>query len=120
MKRYILTLICAVIGYTAALAFTVKGVVTEPSGEPAIGATVVEKGEPTNGTATNLDGEFTINVKSAKSTLVVSYIGFEQQDVPVDGRSDIKVELKSTGGLNLDEVVIVGYGVQKKSTQPVR
>ncbi len=114
MKKYILSLLCCLFGVVSAMAFNVKGVVYEPDGEPAVGATVIEKGKPNNGVSTDFDGNFSINVASEKSVLVVSYIGYQQQEVPVNGKTEIEIHLKSDGGINLDEVVIVGYGIQKK------
>ncbi len=114
MKKYILTLLCCACATGVALADIVKGVVLEPNGDPAIGATVLEKGKPSNGTSTDIDGNFSLNVASLKGTLVVSYIGMEKQDVSINGRSNLVVELKDAGGVNLDEIVIVGYGTQKK------
>ncbi len=90
---------------------TVKGTVNDDSGEPIIGASVVEKGT-TNGTVTDFDGNFSLNVKSG-ATLVVSYIGYTTQEIAVNGQSTINVTLKEDNAL-LDEVVVVGYGVQKK------
>ena len=89
----------------------VKGTVNDDSGEPIIGASVVEKGT-TNGTVTDFDGNFSLNVKSG-ATLVVSYIGYTTQEIAVNGQSTINVTLKEDNAL-LDEVVVVGYGVQKK------
>ena len=89
---------------------TVKGKVMA-DGEPVIGATVLVKGVST-GTATDIDGNFTLNVAS-KAVLVVSSIGYETQEVPVNGRTLINVVLKSDV-VALKDVVVVGYGVQKK------
>ncbi len=91
-------------------AITVKGMVMA-DGEPVIGATVLVKGVST-GTATDMDGNFTLNVAS-KAVLVVSSIGYETQEVPVNGRTLINVVLKSDV-VALKDVVVVGYGVQKK------
>ena len=91
-------------------AITVKGKVMA-DGEPVIGATVLVKGVST-GTATDMDGNFTLNVAS-KAVLVVSSIGYETQEVPVNGRTLINVVLKSDV-VALKDVVVVGYGVQKK------
>lgn len=92
---------------------SVKGVVLEPSGEPAIGATIMEKGTSV-GTATDFDGNFTIKVASPNAVLVVSYVGMETQEVKLAGRTDLTITLKESG-VSLDEVVVVGYGVMKKS-----
>lgn len=114
MNRFITTILLLWVCVAYAAAERVTGTVFEPGGEPAIGASVIEKGNPGNGVATNIDGEFTINVKSANATLVISSIGMETQEVTLNGRSKIEVTLKDKGGINLEEVVIVGYGVQKK------
>lgn len=91
---------------------TVTGTVTDPEGEPLIGASVLAEGT-TTGTATNIDGEYSLNV-SPQSTLVVSYVGYETSRVPVEGRSVVNVQL-SEGAVALQEVVAIGYGTVKKS-----
>ena len=96
--------------YAQSNTITVKGKVMA-DGEPVIGATVLVKGVST-GTATDMDGNFTLNVAS-KAVLVVSSIGYESQEVPVNGRKLINVVLKSDV-VALKDVVVVGYGVQKK------
>lgn len=96
--------------YAQSNTITVKGKVMA-DGEPVIGATVLVKGVST-GTATDMDGNFTLNVAS-KAVLVVSSIGYETQEVPVNGRKLINVVLKSDV-VALKDVVVVGYGVQKK------
>ena len=77
-----------------------------------IGASVVEKGNPSNGTVTDLDGNFVLNVKPG-ATIVITYIGYQKQEIAVGNQSNIKVTMK-TDDKTLDEVVVVGYGVQKK------
>lgn len=79
---------------------------------PVIGASVVEKGNPSNGAVTDLDGNFSLNVKPG-ATIVVTYIGYKTQEIEVGAQSNINVTLK-TDDKTLDEVVVVGYGVQKK------
>ena len=96
--------------YAQSITIAVKGKVMA-DGEPVIGATVLVKGVST-GTATDMDGNFSLNVAS-KAVLVVSSIGYETQEVPVNGRQFINVVLKS-GVVTLKDVVVVGYGVQKK------
>lgn len=114
MKRIIFSLICAVLCSAAAMAqFKVSGTVYEPSGDTAIGASITEKGNPKRGATTDIDGNFTINLSSPKATLVVSYVGMETQEIKVDGRSKIDVKLAESKQV-LNEVVIVGYGTQKK------
>lgn len=90
---------------------TVKGNVTDNTGEPLIGATILQKGTKV-GTATDIDGNYTITV-SPNATLIVSYIGYNPQDVAVKGRKTIDVVLESSA-TTLDEFVAIGYGVVKK------
>lgn len=89
----------------------VTGNVSDAEG-PIIGASVVEKGNPGNGTVTDLDGNFTLNVKPG-ATIVITYIGYQKQEIAVGNQSNISVTMK-TDDKTLDEVVVVGYGVQKK------
>ena len=88
----------------------VKGTVS-CNGEAVIGASVIENGT-TNGTVTDMDGSYTISV-GANSQLTVSAIGYSTETVAVAGRTVINVSL-SEEALNLDDAVVVGYGVQKK------
>ena len=90
----------------------VKGTVNDQSGEPVIGATVRVSGSQ-KGTITDLSGNFSIQA-SPNSTLIVSFIGYETQTVSVAGRNQITITLKEDSKV-IDEVVVVGYGVQKKS-----
>ncbi len=94
---------------------TVTGVVTETSGEPVIGATIREKGNQTNGTTTDIDGNYSIKVANANATLIFSYVGMETQEVKLNGRKKVNVTLNSDDEI-LEEVVVVGYGTQKKVT----
>lgn len=90
----------------------IKGVVTDAgSGEPLPGVAVIVKGT-TNGTATTIDGTFSLSVNE-DDVLVVSFIGFTAQEIPVAGKSNFNIALKADI-VGLDEVVVVGYGVQKK------
>lgn len=91
----------------------VKGQVLGETGEPVIGASVLVKGT-TNGVITDIDGNFTLNGVS-KGTLVVSFVGYKTQEIPVAGNKVLKIVLKEDSEV-LDEVVVVGYGVQKKAT----
>lgn len=90
---------------------TLKGVVTDAGNERLIGVNVVEKGT-TNGTITDIDGNFSISVPD-DAILVFSYIGYEMQEVPRNGASILNVVLKEDTGL-LDEVVVVGYASMKR------
>lgn len=89
----------------------ITGVITDSKGEPIIGANVVEKGT-TNGTITDFDGKFTLEVAD-NAILQLSYIGFIPTAVTVSGQSSLTVQLKEDTQA-LDEVVVVGYGTQKK------
>ena len=89
---------------------TIKGTVSDAMG-PIIGASVLEKGT-TNGVITDIDGNFTLSV-SPKSTIVVSYIGYVTQELPVGAKRDFTISLKEDSQA-LEEVVVVGYGTQKK------
>ena len=89
----------------------ITGTVTDESGEPLIGASLAEKGNERNGATTDIDGHFSINVTSG-TTIIASYIGYETQEVTA--RNNMTVVLKEEG-VSLDEVMVIGYGVQKKS-----
>lgn len=91
----------------------VQGLVVDPSGEPIIGASVVVKGT-TNGTITDFDGKFTLSNVPSNGTITITYIGYKGQDIPVAGKNTLKVTLAEDAE-TLDEVVVVGYGTQKKS-----
>lgn len=90
----------------------VHGVVKDVNGEPIIGANVVVKGNPSNGTITDLNGNFDLSVTS-NTTLQVSYIGYNTQELFVGKKTDFNIVLKEDTEL-LDEVVVVGYGTMKK------
>lgn len=111
--RGLLTMLLCFVALGAMAQVTIKGVVNDPSGEPLIGASVVEKGKQ-NGTVTDIDGNFAIKVPNAHATLTISYVGFLTQDVKLDGKTNITVTLKENSEA-LDEVVVVGYGTQRKS-----
>lgn len=87
---------------------TVKGVVKDANGEAIIGASVIEKGNAKNGTVTDIDGNYTLKVKRG-ATLTISYIGYISQETK-GGNIILEEDLKS-----LNEVVVIGYGTQKKA-----
>lgn len=87
---------------------TIKGVVKDANGEAIIGASVIEKGNAKNGTVTDLDGNYTLKVKRG-ATLTISYIGYISQETK-GGNVILEEDLKS-----LSEVVVIGYGTQKKA-----
>lgn len=88
---------------------TASGTVTSSNGEPLIGVTVLEQGT-TNGTITDLDGKFSLNVQSG-ATLEFSFMGYEKQSAPASSNMNIKLEEDTKA---LEEVVVVGYGTQRK------
>lgn len=91
---------------------SVLGTVTDAEGVPLAGANILEKGT-TNGTQTDFDGNFSIEV-SDDAVLVISYIGYASKEVPVNGQSNISVNLAEDAA-GLEEVVVIGYGTVKKS-----
>ena len=91
----------------------VSGLVRDANGEPIIGASVFVKGTKV-GTVTNADGEFALDVPE-NGTLTVSYIGFATRDVAVKNHTNLKITLDEDAAKDLNEVVVVGYGTQKKS-----
>lgn len=94
---------------------TVTGIVFDETNLEVIGANVKEKGT-TNGAITNLDGAFSFQVSDPqKAVLEISFIGYESQEVALNGRTNIKVVLKEMAN-ELQEVTVVAYGVQKKET----
>ncbi len=116
MKRHILTIclaLLALLGYSQETV-TVTGVVTGASdGEPLIGASVRVK-DTTMGVNTDIDGNYRIANIPADAVLVVSYVGFNEQEVPVKGRTEIDIVL-SDSSAQLEELVVIGYGTVKKS-----
>ncbi len=91
---------------------TVSGTVTDETGSPLPGATVLEKGT-TNGTTTDFDGNFTITA-AENAILEISYLGYSTQETPVQGRTSVTVQMNPDAE-QLEDVVVVGYGTQKKS-----
>jgi TonB-linked SusC/RagA family outer membrane protein len=92
---------------------TVTGTILDEFGESVIGASVIEVGNPTNGSTTDVDGRFSVKVPE-NATLRASYIGYAAQDVPVAGKTNIVITLHEDQE-QLDEVVVVGYGTMKKT-----
>ena len=89
----------------------ILGTVTDELGEPIIGASVVEKANPQNGAITDLDGKFTLNVTEG-TPIIITYIGYSNQEV--NARNNMTVMMKEDSE-TLQDVVVIGYGVQKKS-----
>ena len=117
MKRKLMLLMtCLMIGIglvNAQISKVTGNVTSEEDGLPVVGASVLVKGT-TVGTVTDIDGNFTLtNVPSSAGTLVISFIGMQSQEVKI--KSNVKVVLKSDAEV-LDEVVVTGYGVQRKAS----
>lgn len=93
---------------------TIRGTVTDSKGEPLIGVTIQVQGASI-GTVTNVDGNYSLNNVPADAILVVSYVGMQTQSIPVNNRSTVDIVLLEDAEV-LDEVVVVGYGVQKKES----
>lgn len=98
---------------TWAQSATVTGTVKDDSGEGIIGVSVLQKGT-TNGTVTDLEGNYTLTVSGPKAVLVFSYIGYISKEIPVGSQRTLHVILKEDTQ-KLDEVVVIGYGTAKKS-----
>ena len=111
--RVLLLMILAVFSLSvSAQTITLNGNVKDATGDPIIGASIVEKGNTSNGTITNLNGDFSLKVP-ANATLIVSYIGMKTQEIAIKGKNKIDVTL-SDDTKALDEVVVIGYGTAKR------
>lgn len=113
VRRFLFLLMLAVSTTMAWAQGNVSGKVVDATGEPVIGASVVVKGT-TTGAVTDIDGNFSIPNVPRNANLEISYIGFKTQSVSVSGKNAINVTLQEDRQM-LDDVVVVGYGVQKKS-----
>lgn len=108
-------IVMLVAGAADAQSQQVTGIVEDSTGEPLIGASVLEKGTSV-GTATDIDGKFVLSLNNpGKAVLVVSYVGYETQEVAVKGQTSLRVVLRESSAV-LEEVVVVGYGQQKKES----
>ena len=111
-KSSILMMLVALMVSATSMAQGIKGTVIDENGEAVIGATVSDKNDAKNATITDFDGNFTVNVKAGQ-IIVISYIGYETQEVAAKDGMTVKL---NPDNKVLDEVVVVGYGVQKKSS----
>ncbi|MGC4102598.1 SusC/RagA family TonB-linked outer membrane protein [Ferruginibacter sp.] len=118
MKK-IIYLILILIGFTSGTAMAqvnkISGVVTDNNGNAIVGASVVEKDVPGNGTNTNASGRFTLTLKGKSHVLVVTYVGYEKEEYKAGNNTTLQIVLKTASG-SLSDVVVVGYGKQKKIT----
>ncbi|MBK6827173.1 MAG: carboxypeptidase-like regulatory domain-containing protein [Chitinophagaceae bacterium] len=95
---------------------TITGKVTDSKdGSPVSGASVTAKGTR-NGTSTKADGSFSLNVGSSVTTLVISSVGYDAQEVSIAGKSAVDVSFVANAGASLNEVVVTGYGTARKKT----
>ena len=113
--KQVLTCLCLLLALAvSAQTTTLTGVVIDSTGEPLIGASVVEKGQPGNAAVTDFDGNFSIKLVTP-TTIVVSYVGYNTQEIAIakdQTHVDVTLEENTT---ELDEVVVIGYGTQNRS-----
>jgi len=93
----------------------IKGLVVDDTNQPLIGATVIIKNVNNSGVITDVNGRFTINLPEGKNVLVITYIGYEKQEVTILDNRFITIKMNDNS-LDMDEVVVVGYGKQKKAS----
>lgn len=110
-KRKEVTEVAPVVAVVQQKKNTVTGVVLDPTGMPVIGANIMVKGT-TNGTITDIEGKFSLEVDQ-NAILVISYIGFANQEIKIGNQTNLSINLKEDAEA-LDELVVVGYGTQKK------
>ena len=116
LKLFLLSCIMLLCGVIASPLYgqsrTVSGVVQDDNGEPLFGAFVVEKGT-TNGTSTDFDGKFELQVASSNSILEFQFIGFKTQEIPVGNQMTFAVQMMTDANL-MEEVVVTAFATQKK------
>ena len=112
LRATLAVLFAAFVWSVSAQTVTITGTVTDETGEPVIGASVLEKGTQV-GISTDLDGNFTLKV-SGKNPLVISYVGMNTQEVDITGKTHVSVVMKENA-IALDDVVVIGYGTSKRS-----
>lgn len=113
MQKRILTLFLCIALITSAFAqFSVRGTVSDTEGAPVMGATVLEKGT-TNGTITDLNGKYSLQVKNSSAVLTFSYVGMTTLEIPVAGKAQVNVTL-STSAVAIDEVVVTALGISRE------
>ncbi len=112
--RFLLSFMTIFFAYGSVHAQSVSGIIYDGElDDVVIGATVLVKNTE-NGTITDIDGKYTLNVSSLNDTLLVSFIGYETQIVPLNGRAIVDVTLNVETN-QLDEIMVVGYGRQKRN-----
>ncbi|MCF0198775.1 MAG: TonB-dependent receptor [Bacteroidaceae bacterium] len=119
MKTFRRFLCCLVLSMVTSVAFAqsnvVKGVVVDSSGEPVIGAKVMEKGNPKSATVTDIDGNYSLSLSKSKGTIVVSMVGMTPKEMAVSAGKRFSVTLEDDEK-QMEEVIVVGYGQQKKAS----
>ncbi|WP_077404124.1 SusC/RagA family TonB-linked outer membrane protein [Cellulophaga omnivescoria] len=113
-QKSMIFIVFLIVGITATAQIKVTGTVKSNDGVPLLGVTIMEQGSSTNGTTTDFDGNFTIEVDSPKDMLVISYIGFVTKTIAIPENNIVNVQLVEDLE-QLSEVVVVGYGSVKKS-----
>ncbi len=114
-KRAINTLTCLLVTMALSAQISISGVITDAnSGETLIGVSVIEQNKPSNGTITDFDGSFSLNVAIEGTPLLLSYIGYKDLEIVASSAESMNIQLTEASTL-LDEVVVVGYGTQKRS-----
>ncbi len=115
-KYYKLLILCTLLlfaGAVSAQTHTVSGIITENETQMGVpGATVVEAGT-TNGTTTDIDGKYSLTISKPNASIVISFVGYKTQTIAVNGQKQINVELQIEATM-LSEMVVIGYGTQKK------
>lgn len=109
----LLICLCATFGAQAQKVMAVKGTVCDSNKEPLVGATVYQKGNSSNGTVADINGHFRLNISGQNPILIISFIGYQTQEIAINGKYSIEIYLKDDSR-SLDEVVVVGYGTQKR------
>jgi len=114
-KYYLILFVSLLLGNPlAAQVRALSGNVSDRNGQPLAGVSILEKGTA-NGAVSDADGRYRLSVSSDAAVLVFSFMGMETREVPVNGRTRVDVQLQPSSAIDMDEVVVVGYGVQKKS-----
>ncbi len=93
---------------------SIRGKIQDSEGNPLIGASVTLKSDPAIGTVTDIDGNYTLNLTTVEGVLVVTYIGYQSQEFNIKGSGEFNITLERSSAA-LDEVLVVGYGVQRRS-----
>ncbi|MEN0050610.1 MAG: von Willebrand factor type A domain-containing protein [Bacteroidota bacterium] len=112
MQKVMFLMVMAVLCLQLNAQVEITGKITDESNQPLIGASVFERGT-SNGTVTDVDGKFSLMVKDSAATLVINYTGFESQEIKLKKKQN-NLDIKLSAGVQLDEIVVIGYGKQKK------